>query len=174
MSENEVKALHDWATAHNHPVALSEVFEKGGEGGIELAKQLMKEIELHDGANSFKPVYDLDLSIEEKIKAICCKIYGAKGVEFTTQARNQMAAITNNGWDKFPICIAKTQYSLSDNPKLLARPEGFTVTIRDLKPSVGAGFIVALSGDIMTMPGLPKVPAANNMDVVDGKTIGLF
>ena len=85
-----------------------------------------------------------------------------------------MNAIINNGWDKLPICIAKTQYSLSDNPKLLARPEGFTVTIRDLKPSIGAGFIVALSGDIMTMPGLPKVPAANNMDVIDGKTVGLF
>ena len=85
-----------------------------------------------------------------------------------------MAALKKNGWDKLPICIAKTQYSLSDNPKLLARPEGFVVTIRELKPSIGAGFIVALSGDIMTMPGLPKEPAANNMDVIDGKTVGLF
>ena len=173
-TDAEVKALHDWATKHNHPVALSEVFEKGGAGGIELAKKLMEEINLHDGASSFKPIYDVNLSIEEKIKAICCKIYGASNVEFTTAAKNQMNAIINNGWDKLPICIAKTQYSLSDNPKLLARPEGFTVTIRDLKPSIGAGFIVALSGDIMTMPGLPKVPAANNMDVIDGKTVGLF
>ena len=85
-----------------------------------------------------------------------------------------MAALKKNGWDNLPICIAKTQYSLSDNPKLLARPKGFSITIRDLKPSIGAGFIVALSGDIMTMPGLPKVPAANNMDVIDGKTVGLF
>ena len=87
---------------------------------------------------------------------------------------NEIVELENNGWGKTPICMAKTQYSLSDNPKLLARPKGFSITIRDLKPSIGAGFIVALSGDIMTMPGLPKVPAANNMDVIDGKTVGLF
>ena len=101
-------------------------------------------------------------------------IYGADGVEFTTSARNQIKAINENGWSNLPICMAKTQYSLSDNPLLLGRPSGFKVTIREIKPSIGAGFLVALSGDIMTMPGLPKVPAANNMDVVDGKTIGLF
>ena len=101
-------------------------------------------------------------------------MYGADGVEFTTNAKNQIAEIEKNGWGQLPICMAKTQYSLSDNPKLLGRPSGFTVTVRDLKPSLGAGFIVALSGDIMTMPGLPKVPAANNMDVIDGKTVGLF
>ena len=173
-TDAEVEALANWARSNNHPVAESEVFAKGGEGGIELAKKVMEEINLHDGAEKFAPVYDVNLSIEEKIKAICTKIYGASGVEFTTAAKNQIAAINANGWDKLPICIAKTQYSLSDNPKLLARPEGFTVTIRELKPSIGAGFIVALSGDIMTMPGLPKVPAANNMDVIDGKTVGLF
>ena len=106
--------------------------------------------------------------------AICKEIYGADGVEFTTSARNQIKAINDNGWSNLPICMAKTQYSLSDNPLLLGRASNFKVTIRELKPSIGAGFIVALSGDIMTMPGLPKKPAANNMDVIDGKTVGLF
>jgi len=173
-TDNEVKALAKWAEDNNHPVALSEVFAKGSEGGIELAQKVVKEIEERDGSKNFAPIYDVNLSVEEKIATICKEIYGADGVEFTTAAKNQIALINQNGWDKMPICMAKTQYSLSDNPKLLARPKGFTVTIRELRPSVGAGFIVALSGDIMTMPGLPKVPAANNMDVVDGKTVGLF
>ena len=173
-TENEVKALENWAKEHNHPVALSEVFAKGGAGGVELAEKVVKEIELHDGAEKFAPIYDAALPIKDKIAAICKEIYGANGVEFTTTAKNQMAAIKRNGWDNLPICIAKTQYSLSDNPKLLARPTNFTITIRELKPSIGAGFIVALSGDIMTMPGLPKEPAANKMDVVDGKAVGLF
>ncbi len=173
-TENEVKALENWAKENNHPVALSEVFAKGSNGGIELAEKVVKEIEINDGAEKFKPIYDVALSIKDKVAAICKEIYGADGVEFTTQAKNQMAALKRNGWDNLPICIAKTQYSLSDNPKLLARPSGFTITIRELKPSIGAGFIVALSGDIMTMPGLPKEPAANKMDVIDGKTVGLF
>ena len=173
-TDAEVKALHEWAVKHNHPVALSEVFAKGGEGGIELAKKLVEVIETRDGSKNFKPIYEDNLSVEEKIETICKEIYGADGVDFTTTAKNQIAAINKNGWSNLPICIAKTQYSLSDDPKLLARPSGFKVTIRELKPSIGAGFIVALSGDIMTMPGLPKVPAANKMDVIDGKTIGLF
>ena len=173
-TENEVKALENWAKANDHPVALSEVFAKGSEGGIELAEKVVHEIETNDGAEKFKPIYDAALPIKDKVAAICKEIYGADGVEFTTQAKNQMAALKRNGWDNLPICIAKTQYSLSDNPKLLARPSGFTITIRELKPSIGAGFIVALSGDIMTMPGLPKEPAANKMDVIDGKTVGLF
>ena len=173
-TENEVKALENWAKENNHPVALSEVFAKGSEGGIELAEKVVHEIETNDGAENFKPIYDTALPIKDKVAAICKEIYGADGVEFTTQAKNQMAALKRNGWDNLPICIAKTQYSLSDNPKLLARPSGFTITIRELKPSIGAGFIVALSGDIMTMPGLPKEPAANKMDVIDGKTVGLF
>ena len=173
-TEKELEALEKWAKDNNHPVALSEVFVKGGNGGIELAKKVVEEIELHDGSEKFAPIYDTNLTIKQKITKICKEIYGADGVEFTTNAKNQMAALKKNGWDNLPICIAKTQYSLSDNPKLLARPKGFTITIRDLKPSIGAGFIVALSGDIMTMPGLPKVPAANNMDVIDGKTVGLF
>ena len=173
-TENEVKALENWAKENDHPVALSEVFAKGSEGGIELAEKVVHEIETNDGAENFKPIYDTALPIKDKVAAICKEIYGADGVEFTTQAKNQMAALKRNGWDNLPICIAKTQYSLSDNPKLLARPSGFTITIRELKPSIGAGFIVALSGDIMTMPGLPKEPAANKMDVIDGKTVGLF
>ena len=173
-TEAEIAALKDWAETNNHPIALSEVFGKGGLGGIELANKVINEIELHDGANTFKPLYDENLTIKQKITTICKEIYGADGVEFSTAAKNSMAALKRNGWDKMPICIAKTQYSFSDNPKLLGRPVGFTVTIRDLKPSIGAGFIVALSGDIMTMPGLPKEPAANKMDIVDGKTVGLF
>ena len=173
-TDAEVKALAKWSEDNNHPVALSEVFAKGGEGGIELAKKVVAEINAKDGSKTFKPIYDEKLPIAEKVAIICKEVYGADGVEFTTNAKNQIAEIEKNGWGNLPVCMAKTQYSLSDNPKLLGRPSGFTVTVRDLKPSLGAGFIVALSGDIMTMPGLPKVPAANNMDVVDGKIVGLF
>ena len=172
-TENEISYLAKWASDNNHPVALSEVFAKGSEGGLELAKLVSEAVDSNLD-NKFEPLYDLNLTIKQKITKICTEIYGASSVEFTTQAKNQMAVLKKNGWDKLPICIAKTQYSLSDNPKLLGRPSDFVVTIRELKPSIGAGFIVALSGDIMTMPGLPKVPAANNMDVVDGKTTGLF
>ena len=173
-TDAEVEALAKWSKDNNHPVALSEVFAKGSEGGLELAEKVVEEIKLHDGSKTFKPIYDENDTIVNKINAICKEIYGADGVEFSTLAKNQIVELENNGWGKTPICMAKTQYSLSDNPKLLARPKGFTVTIRELKPSIGAGFIVALAGDIMTMPGLPKVPAANNMDVVDGKIVGLF
>ena len=173
-TENEIKALNDWAIKNSIKVSLSEVFTKGGDGGLDLAKKVLEEIELHDGAKTFKPIYDLDLSIKDKITIICKEIYGAANVEFSSTAKNQMATFKKNGWDKMPVCMAKTQYSFSDNPKLLGRPEGFTMTIRELKPSIGAGFIVALTGDIMTMPGLPKEPAANKMDIIDGKTVGLF
>ncbi len=173
-TDAEVEALAKWSKDNNHPVALSEVFAKGSEGGLELAEKVVEEIKLHDGSKTFAPIYDENDTIVNKINAICKEIYGADSVEFSTLAKNQIVELENNGWGKTPICMAKTQYSLSDNPKLLARPKGFTVTIRELKPSIGAGFIVALAGDIMTMPGLPKVPAANNMDVVDGKIVGLF
>ena len=173
-TEAEINALEAWSKENNHPVALSEVFAKGGLGGIELATKVVEEINNHDGSETFAPIYDVNLSVEEKIKTIVKEIYGANGVEFTSTAKNQIKAISENGWNNLPICMAKTQYSLSDNPVLLGRPSDFTVTVRELKPSVGAGFVVALCGDIMTMPGLPKVPAANNMDVVDGKTVGLF
>lgn len=170
----EIKVLEDWAKSCQHEIALSEVFEKGSAGGLDLAKKVMTQIEVHDGANTFEPLYDLNLTIKQKITKICTEIYGATSVEFSASAKNQMATFKKNGWDKLPICIAKTQYSFSDNAKLLGRPKDFSITIRELKPSIGAGFIVALCGDIMTMPGLPKVPAANAMDLIDGKTVGLF
>lgn len=171
-TEEEIKWMKEWANTNRHPLALSEVFEKGGEGGLELAAKVLEEVE--KDAQSFEPLYDLNLTIKQKITKICNEIYGAKQVEFSQLAKSQMNLFKKNGWDKLPICMAKTQYSLSDNPKLLGRPEDFTMTIRELRPSIGAGFIVALSGDIMTMPGLPKEPAANQMDVIDGKTVGLF
>ena len=173
-TEKEVEALEKWAIEHSHPVALTEVWEKGGEGGLELAKKVLIQIQEKDGSKTFSPIYDVNLSIEEKITTICREIYGADGVEFTTTSKNQIKAIKENSWNNLPICMAKTQYSLSDDPKLLGRPKGFNVTIREIKPSIGAGFLVVLSGDIMTMPGLPKVPAANNMDVIDGEVVGLF
>lgn len=173
-TEAEINALLAWAKENNHEISLSEVFTKGSEGGIDLAKKVLNKIEKEDGANTFEYLYSVEDTIKAKITKICKEIYGASGVEFSTQAKNQMAAFKRNGWDKLPICMAKTQYSFSDNPKLLGRPSDFTILIRELKPSIGAGFIVALTGDIMTMPGLPKEPAANHMDIIDGKTVGLF
>ncbi len=171
-TDAEVAWLEKWAKENQHPIALSTVFADGGKGGLDLARKVLDAIE-HD-PHEWNPIYDLNLTIKQKITKICTEIYGADSVEFSQTAKNQMALFKRNGWDKLPICMAKTQYSLSDNPKLLGRPEHFTVTIRELKPSIGAGFIVALSGEIMTMPGLPKEPAANHMDVIDGKTVGLF
>ena len=173
-TDKEVEVLLNWAKNKNIEISLSEVFAKGSEGGIDLANKVVKTIDENDGSKSFKVLYDENLPIKEKITIICKEIYGAANVEFLQTAKNQIAVMKRNGWDKLPICMAKTQYSLSDNPKLLGRPEGFTMTIREVKPSIGAGFIVALTGDIMTMPGLPKEPAANNMDVIDGKIVGLF
>ncbi len=173
-TEKEIETLLSWAKDNHHEISLSEVFTKGSEGGIDLAQKVLNKIEKEDGYHTFECLYDVNDTIKAKITTICKEIYGAEHVEFSTQAKNQMATFKRNGWDKMPICMAKTQYSFSDNPKLLGRPENFTITIRELKPSIGAGFIVALTGDIMTMPGLPKEPAANKMDVVEGKTIGLF
>lgn len=173
-TEKEINALEKWAKDNGHKVSLSEVFVKGGEGALDLADKVLEEIDLHDGAKTFKPIYELNLSIEDKITTIAKEIYGADGVEFASKAKSQIKTLVKNGWDNLPICIAKTQYSLSDNPKLLGRPTGFKITIREVKPSIGAGFIVAFAGDIMTMPGLPKEPAANKMDIIDGVTVGLF
>ena len=173
-TEAEINALLGWAKENGHEISLSEVFTKGGEGAIDLANKVINQIEKNDGAKTFECLYDVNKTLEEKINTICKEIYGASHVEFLPKAKTQIKTFVENGWDKLPICMAKTQYSLSDDPKLLGRPTGFTITIREMKPSIGAGFIVALTGDIMTMPGLPKVPAANNMDVVDGITKGLF
>ncbi len=173
-TENEINALLSWAKENNHEISLSEVFTKGGEGGVDLANKLVNKINTEDGTNTFTPLYDYEDTIKNKITKICKEIYGAQNVEFSSTAKSQMTQFKKNGWENLPICMAKTQYSFSDNPKLLGRPEGFTMTIREVLPAIGAGFIVALTGDIMRMPGLPKVPAANRMDVVDGKTVGLF
>ena len=153
-------------------VALSEVWEKGGEGGTELAEEVVR---LCEEPNSFRQAYELDGTIEEKIEQICRKVYHADGVMLTPNAKKQAALLTSLGFDKMPVCMAKTQYSFSDDPALLGAPDGFTVTVRNLKVSAGAGFIVALTGDIMTMPGLPRVPAAERIDVDENGVIsGLF
>ena len=153
-------------------VALSEVWAKGGAGGIALAQEVVR---LCEEPNDFRQSYELDMTIEEKLEAICQRIYHADGVVLTANAKKQMEKLTELGFDKMPICMAKTQYSFSDDPTLLGAPKGFTVTVRNLKVSAGAGFIVALTGDIMTMPGLPKVPAAEKIDVDENGVIsGLF
>jgi formate--tetrahydrofolate ligase len=152
---------------------MTEVWEKGGNGGVELAKTILKEIENNE--KTFQPLYSLSDSLEEKIKMVARKVYGASDVEFSLEAKKQMLQFEKEGWSNLPVCMAKTQYSLSDNPLKLGRPTNFTIMVRSLKPSIGAGFIVALTGDIMTMPGLPKKPAAMNMNVDDsGNAIGLF
>ncbi|MEE8836362.1 MAG: formate--tetrahydrofolate ligase [Eubacteriales bacterium] len=154
-------------------VALSEVWAKGGEGGIDLAREVVRLCEEPNDDFSFS--YDVNDSIEKKINDIAVRIYHADGVDFSAKAKKDMKQLTENGYDKLPVCIAKTQYSFSDDPKLLGAPKGFRITIRSMKVSAGAGFIVALAGDIMTMPGLPKVPAAENIDVDStGKISGLF
>ncbi len=153
--------------------ALAEVFAKGGEGGIELAETVVKVLEEQE--SHYEPLYSLDLSIKEKIEIIAKEIYGADGVEYTSEANRAIRNYTRLGLDKLPICMAKTQYSLSDNPKLVGRPTGFTITVREVRASAGAGFLVAITGDIMTMPGLPKRPAAQDIDIdADGTITGLF
>jgi formate--tetrahydrofolate ligase len=155
------------------PVALTEVWEKGGQGGIELAEKLLGILD--EKAANFSHLYDLSLPLEEKILTVAQTVYGASKVEYSTKAKKQIKDFESFGWGVLPVCMAKTQYSLSDDPSKLGRPSDFTITIRELKPSIGAGFIVALTGDVMTMPGLPKAPAAMNMDVdEDGNAVGLF
>lgn len=172
-SNEELKFIEDFCNKINVEVALSEVWEKGGEGGVELAEKVIDICE--NGTSNFRVLYDEELSIKEKVSAIAEKIYGASGVAYTASALKQIKEIEALGLDKMPICMAKTQYSLSDNPNLLGRPEGFEITIKEVKASNGAGFVVVLTGDIMTMPGLPKVPAAEKMDILDdGTIVGLF
>ena len=154
-------------------VVLSNVWAEGGKGGVELAREVVRLCEEEKGEFTF--AYELDTTIEEKIGAIVKKIYGGDGVTFLPAAKKQIAALTALGFDKVPVCVAKTQYSFSDDPTKLGAPSGFTVTIKNVKVSAGAGFVVVLTGDIMTMPGLPKIPAAEKIDVTeDGKIVGLF
>jgi len=172
-TESEINVLKELCEQANIPVALTEVWEKGGEGGLELAQKILAILEKNE--HTFRNLYSLESTIEEKILAIATKIYGANRVEYSSKAKKQIADFEKFGWGNLPICMAKTQYSLSDEPSLIGRPEGFSITIREFKPSIGAGFLVALTGDVMTMPGLPKKPAALNMDVdEDGKAVGLF
>ncbi|WLV25934.1 formate--tetrahydrofolate ligase [Aciduricibacillus chroicocephali] len=172
-TENETSFVENWCEERGIKVALTDVFAKGGEGGIDLAKAVVEQIDTAE--SNFKRLYDLDMSLEDKIRTIATKVYGAADVDFSLPAKKQLALYEKLGWGKLPVCMAKTQYSLSDNPALLGRPSGFTINIREARPSIGAGFIVVLTGDVMTMPGLPKQPAALKMDVKeDGKIVGLF
>ncbi|WP_400241880.1 formate--tetrahydrofolate ligase [Niallia sp. JL1B1071] len=172
-TDAEIDVLKQLCEQAQIPVALTEVWEKGGDGGIELAQKVLAILEKKK--HNFEHIYSLDASIEEKIHIIATKIYGAKSVEYSSKAKKQIADFEKYGWANLPVCMAKTQYSLSDDPALIGRPEGFSITIREFKPSIGAGFLVALTGDVMTMPGLPKKPAALNMDVDEnGKAVGLF
>ena len=170
-TEAEIEALEEFANENNYVVSLSEVFAKGSLGGLDLAN---KVLEACSKENNFNYLYDLNLTLKQKINKICKEIYRAKEVNYSQTAKNALAKLTKLGYDKLPICMAKTQYSFSDNPKLLGAPEDFTMEIRDVMPSVGAGFIVCLTGEIMRMPGLPKEPAALKMDVINGKAEGLF
>ena len=171
-TDAETEAVKAWAKKNNVRIALTEVWEKGGKGGVELANQVLEVIEQ---PNDFKFLYDLDQSLEEKIETIVKDIYGGSSVTFSKKAKTQLKEFTDNGWGKYPICMAKTQYSFSDDATALGAPTDFDITIRELEAKTGAGFIVALTGAIMTMPGLPKKPAALNMDVTeDGHAVGLF
>ncbi|WP_323091160.1 formate--tetrahydrofolate ligase [Allobaculum sp. JKK-2023] len=171
-TENEIKALEDWCEANGHPLSLSQVWAKGGKGALDLAE---KVVALCDEENNYAPLYDTDASIEDKITAIAQKVYGAKDVVLTDEAKEQVEQFKKAGWDKMPICMAKTQMSLSDDPKVMGAPKDFTITVRELRPSLGAGFIVALTGKVLTMPGLPKHPSALDMDIDEnGKITGLF
>lgn len=175
-TDAEIEYIKSFCKEIGVTVAFSDVFLNGGEGGRELAQAVIDTIEKCEGCQSnFKPLYDEKLSIKEKLDIIAKEIYRADGVTYTSQAEKAIKEIEALGYDKTPVCVAKTQYSLSDDPTKLGKPENFTVTIRDVKLSSGAGFAVAYAGDIMTMPGLPKVPAANSIDVDDmGNISGLF
>ena len=171
-TEAELELLRDLCKEKGIDVVLSEVFAKGGEGGMELAKEVINICE--NQKSDFHTLYDVNNSIEDKMNTIATEIYGADGVDFTADALKQVRELEKLGLDRLPICVAKTQYSFTDDPKKLGAPKNFRITVREVKVSAGAGFIVALTGSIMTMPGLPKVPAANGMDILsDGTIIGL-
>ena len=171
-SPKEIEALENWCKENGHPMSLSQVWAKGGEGALDLAQQV---IALCDQPNTYAPLYDVHASIEDKINTIAQKVYGAEGVDFTDEAKAQIDTFNRLGWNELPICMAKTQMSLTDDGKIMGRPTGFRITVRELRPSLGAGFIVALTGKVLTMPGLPKHPSALDMDIDEnGKIVGLF
>lgn len=169
-SENELNFIAQFCEKKQVGFAITEVHGKGGAGGEALGKEVLKQL---DKAAAFRPVQTLSLSLEEKIGKVAKEIYGAKDVNYSPKAKKELEKLSLLGFSECPVCMAKTQYSLSDNPALLGRPEGFTLQVKDLYVSAGAGFVVVLTGDIMTMPGLPKVPAAERIDLIDGKIIGL-
>lgn len=172
-TDEEIKVIEDFCEKQDVLVSLTEVFANGGNGGVDLAKKVVKTIE--EKPSNFKPLYDAELPIKEKLDIIAREIYRADGVVYTKSAEKAIAEIEALGKDKLPVCVAKTQYSLSDDQTKLGKPENFTITVRDVRLSAGAGFIVALTGDIMTMPGLSKQPAAYSIDVdTDGNIKGLF
>lgn len=172
-TEAEIAALKELCKQIYVPVELASVWADGADGGVELAQTLVEVIE--KGQANYRRLYQSEDAIQEKIKKIVTEIYGGRSVQYSGKALNQLKQFSEFGWDKLPVCMAKTQYSFSDNPNLLGAPSEFDITIREFVPKTGAGFIVALTGDVMTMPGLPKAPAALNMDVLDdGTAIGLF
>lgn len=171
---SEIELIETWCESRNIDVALTDVWAKGGEGGLALAEKILEKTN-HTEQPKVQRMYDIEDDLEEKIRKIAQNVYGATDIELSSKAKQQLAFFDKQGWGNLPVCMAKTQYSLSDNPKLLGRPKQFTVNIREMRPSVGAGFIVVLTGDVMTMPGLPKAPAALKMDVTEeGKATGLF
>lgn len=172
-TDNELTLLEHLCENQGILAKRASAWADGAEGGVDLAKAVVRLIDRKEA--NYKPLYRLEETIQEKTETIVKKIYGGNGVVFSKKAQKQIEEFTKNGWDKLPICMAKTQYSFSDDPSLLGAPEDFTITIREIIPKLGAGFLVALTGDVMTMPGLPKKPAALNMDVTnDGEVLGLF
>ncbi|WP_099158312.1 formate--tetrahydrofolate ligase [Virgibacillus ndiopensis] len=172
-TKDEINFIKSWCESRGIEVALTDVWAQGGEGGLELAEKIVKKAQSSD--RNFKYVYELEDALETKIRKVAQTVYGADDIELSSKVKKQLNFYELQGWGKLPICMAKTQYSLSDDPTLIGRPKGFTVSIRELRIAVGAGFIVVLTGDMMTMPGLPKKPAALNMDVTeDGRILGLF
>ncbi|MCD8327693.1 MAG: formate--tetrahydrofolate ligase [Ruminococcus sp.] len=174
-TDAEIEVIKSFCKQMGVEVSLAEIFAKGGEGGTDLAQKVCDTIDKNEGKTSFKPIYDEKLPIKEKLEIIAKEIYRADSVVYTAQAEKSLKEINALGYSDIPVCVAKTQYSLSDDPTKLGKPENFNITVRDLKLSAGAGFVVALTGDIMTMPGLPKVPAAEKIDCDnDGFITGLF
>lgn len=172
-TSKEIKTIQAWCEQHQVPIALTTVWGDGGLGGIELAEQLVKIIDREHP--HYHPLYSLEASLSAKIETIAKNVYGANRVIFSDLAKQQLSEFEQNGWSNLPVCMAKTQYSLSDQPERLGRPRDFNLTIRELRPSIGAGFIVALTGEVLTMPGLPAEPAALNMDLDQtGRALGLF
>ena len=169
----ETDLVRDFCQKKGCDFALSQVWARGGEGGIPLAEKVLEVLE--NKKSEYHPLYEPSLPLEEKIKRIADKIYGADGVDYSPAARRQLQKIVSMGMNHFAVCMAKTQYSLSDDAGKLGRPEHFRVTVREIYPAAGAGFVVVVLGNIMTMPGLPRVPAANHIDVTDDSVItGLF